>query len=1014
MKKKSLSLLIAVAMATTMVPSTMAFADTTAPVEDTQEPSYTEIKEAPASTYAVTYDTHIQKRGWDKSVKIVTGDQEDMGKFTDAGTSGTIGKALRVEALKLKGTNLPEGASIEYRVHQQTFGWSDVAKDGAEAGVTGKAKRAEAVQITLKGMPGYAIKYQVHVQKKGWMDPVVTENGTEAEKAAVAGTTGQALRIEAIRIQIVKTDEEKTAEVAAINAVAKAEATKTAEDIEAAKEAVAAVKDATVKAEQTAKVEAITGENPDQPDYTGDVKFEAVGAKTLKVTFDEAVDTEKASFTVKKGTVKVNTSSVSWNDDKTEATIQLAGKLTEGEYSVEVSGVSDEVLSSTIKAENEKVSKIEVLSDEAPLIDSDSDSDSDVDDLEVGYRVLNQYGEDITKTTALTTSSNNVTVDPTKGIVTIVGDYDVTINKTATFTLIHAATATTTTATVTAVSESKISDISMVGLYNKDGKELTETSNLSRDLFYVELEAKDQYGNVITDNTKLSNEIIVTQSNPVIVNAASGVTVITVNGEKKVVIALSGPTKVGENVVTAIARATGKSASYNAKVGESQRAYNVDIQAPELAVATETVDIPVIVTDKNGELVTDLAVLTDSVRGIKITQGSIDVTSRLIEKDGAIYLHTTLGAAGYESFVIISNATQKVDTLTLEVKAAAVPTTVIGLKDTSTTLKTSDTLTISASNLLVEDQYGRAMSSSALSTWLGLNSNAISVVDDVNSNIVTLSTATINAGTSNGTEDVTIALAPGGVVDSSSAKEFTFRVTDGTEYVSYEVDSIGTVYDEVSAGKTNADVYDKSINVYGVLNDGSKVKLTISSDYTITSTNTTVQTDVADGTIDGPASALDYADNATTVAIPVTVTINRTGTKLTQDVIFSKEAPKIVSIKVVSDGQVGSDAVENVSLTGSTFGIADLTTGSTYDVVVTDQYGVSKKATSTTGEITFDDGTDIAAPKVTIVPGSIFNGTIANNGKEGAAISSLSSGDTFKVTLDYGNGATHTVNVVVQ
>lgn len=296
MKKKSLSLLIAVAMATTMVPSTMAFADTTAPVEDTQEPSYTEIKEAPASTYAVTYDTHIQKRGWDKSVKIVTGDQEDMEKFTDAGTSGTVGKALRVEALKLKGTNLPEGASIEYRVHQQTFGWSDVAKDGAEAGVTGKGKRAEAVQITLKGMPGYAIKYQVHVQSKGWMDPVVTENGTEAEKAAVAGTTGESKRIEAIRIQIVKTDAEKTAEVAAINAVAKAEATKTAEDIEAAKEAVAAVKDATVKAEQTAKVEAITGENPDQPEEPGECVVNTVSqitSKYVEVTFDALAEAKE-------------------------------------------------------------------------------------------------------------------------------------------------------------------------------------------------------------------------------------------------------------------------------------------------------------------------------------------------------------------------------------------------------------------------------------------------------------------------------------------------------------------------------------------------------------------------------------------------------------------------------------------------------------------------------------------------------------------------------------------------
>ena len=290
MKKKSISLLIAVAMATTMVPSTLAFADETPAVVNaaTQE-SIEEIKEAPASIYTVTYDTHIQKRGW-KSYKEVTGDTDDITKFTDSGTSGTVGKALRVEALKVEGSNLPEGASIEYRVHQQTFGWSDVAKDGEVAGVTGKAKRAEAVQITLKGMPGYAIKYQVHVQKKGWMDAVTTENGREVDEAAVAGTTGQALRIEAIRIQIVKTDAEKTAEVAAINAVAKAVYTKTAEDIEAAKEAVAAVKDATVKAEQTAKIEAITVENPDQPEDPEEKPSESTWVESLSAINETTVE----------------------------------------------------------------------------------------------------------------------------------------------------------------------------------------------------------------------------------------------------------------------------------------------------------------------------------------------------------------------------------------------------------------------------------------------------------------------------------------------------------------------------------------------------------------------------------------------------------------------------------------------------------------------------------------------------------------------------------------------------
>ena len=255
MKKKSISLLIAVAMATsTLTPATVAFADTTSKIVRSAA-EVKEVTEAPASTYGVTYDTHIEKRGWDKSVKVVTGDSIAVETMGDAGISGTIGRALRVEALKIEGTNLPEGASISYDVHQQSFGWSKVAKDGEIAGVTGKAKRAEAIRVTLKGMPGYAIKYQVHVQKKGWMDAVVTENGTELSEAKIAGTTGQGLRIEALRVQIVKTDAEKKAEIEAINAVAKAEATKDKLLKEEALEKVSKVEDSIVKAELTEKLD---------------------------------------------------------------------------------------------------------------------------------------------------------------------------------------------------------------------------------------------------------------------------------------------------------------------------------------------------------------------------------------------------------------------------------------------------------------------------------------------------------------------------------------------------------------------------------------------------------------------------------------------------------------------------------------------------------------------------------------------------------------------------------------
>ena len=44
----------------------------------------------------------------------------------------------------------------------------------------------------------------------------------------------------------------------------------------------------------------------------------AINAKTLKVTFGTAVeDTTKATFTVKKGSINVNTSEITWNEAKT-------------------------------------------------------------------------------------------------------------------------------------------------------------------------------------------------------------------------------------------------------------------------------------------------------------------------------------------------------------------------------------------------------------------------------------------------------------------------------------------------------------------------------------------------------------------------------------------------------------------------------------------------------------------------------------------------------------------------
>jgi len=84
------------------------------------------------------------------------------------------------------------------------LGWLNPVSDGQTAGSTGQSCRMEAIKITLSGLPGYEVQYRVHVKHLGWLSWQTTANGTDISKAAVAGTTGQARRLEAIEVRIVK------------------------------------------------------------------------------------------------------------------------------------------------------------------------------------------------------------------------------------------------------------------------------------------------------------------------------------------------------------------------------------------------------------------------------------------------------------------------------------------------------------------------------------------------------------------------------------------------------------------------------------------------------------------------------------------------------------------------------------------------------------------------------------------------------------------------------------------
>ncbi|WP_186667829.1 S-layer homology domain-containing protein [Sporosarcina sp. BP05] len=749
-------------------------------------------------------------------------------------------------------------------------------------------------------------------------------------------------------------------------------------------------------------------------EIAGAISLTATSSKTLKVQFDKMVDPTTAKFEVKKAGITTNVSKVTFSDDRKSATLELSAKLSEGEYTVNATGVGEKTLTATYKAANERVEKIEILSTTAAV-----DKSVDPTKATVAYKVSNQYGEDVSKTRNLTTNSPSISA--ANGIVTITLSGEKIGAKVA-VTLIDVESAKNTTAVVELSAAAMVSDVTIDGVYNKDKKELNEDTKLATDEFYLLVDAKDQYGNAVTDLTKLKDGFILSETNPTVIatgtvaNKTTFATV-TVDGKTRTAIKLVEPKnsngdplglRAGETTVTMISTTTGKNQSYTVKVAEATRADVVTLAQPDLVVAGEDAFIPANALDKKGNAITDVKLLNNAAKGILVTANG--TKAEFVLKDGAVMVKVpkaALSNAGIVS-VIAQSSTYKVATLTLTVKEAAKASVIRGVdKDFGTTLKQGQVVNVKASNLVVEDQYGRVMTDSKLTgttkvvvTEVDDNNNVLTVTDTINATTTATVTAAANA---KGTAKVQLAISVDGKVLNSSAVDVTFRVTDGKEYASYKAEEVGTVYDvKAKAGNTVADAYDAELVVYGVLADGSKVELDAGKDFTVTASNAGVQTALADGVIKASESfTIDYAKDKNDAAVTLNVTINATGQQFKQEVIFSKVAPTATTVNVKN----GTATVTTLSIAKDTFSSAVLAEAG-YALEVKDQYG----AKAASGK--FADGSALNAPKMTIVPVT-GTPTITGNGTDDAKVTGLKDGNAFDVTFTYTGGATKTVRVNV-
>lgn len=132
----------------------------------------------------VSYAAHMQSYGW-------------MNAVSGGAVGGVTGQAKRMEAIKLSVSSPYFSGGVRYRTYVQTYGWLGWVSDGALSGTENQAKRMEAIQIELTGEMAekYDIYYRVHSQSYGWMG--------WAKNGESAGTAEVAKRLEAIQVVLV-------------------------------------------------------------------------------------------------------------------------------------------------------------------------------------------------------------------------------------------------------------------------------------------------------------------------------------------------------------------------------------------------------------------------------------------------------------------------------------------------------------------------------------------------------------------------------------------------------------------------------------------------------------------------------------------------------------------------------------------------------------------------------------------------------------------------------------------
>lgn len=705
------------------------------------------------------------------------------------------------------------------------------------------------------------------------------------------------------------------------------------------------------------------------------------GAKTFTVKFNNAIDPAKLVVAVKKGAITLNASKVTPAADNKSVTVEMATTITSDDYAITVTGAATDALTATVAAAEQKVSKVEFSSDKLVLDRTDAKV------VTVGYKVSNQFGEDITDISDIQFTAGKGTIVAADGELTITALTEFEAGEKVSVSAIHVATSTFASGIFTVADKAQVADVAISTLYNADGKTLDINSNYSD--FWLVVDAKDQYGNSVPA-ADIGNDVIVASSNTAIATV-SGFAKETINDSSKSVLKLVAPATpiAGTTKITVISKTTGKVATFDVVVKDQVKADKISFSAPEFAVAGEKVTVPFTAVDQFGNQITNANSALTSLTPTFSESGITGTFSQDYVKGAPTLTVDATNLTEAKSVVMtVVTTTGNLAQLTIKFAAPAEATVISGIKDVSNTLLLGNTVSMDAEdNIVILDQYGRTMDLDTAKNSVVLTSSdeaKVSVVNSVYEINALNTTISLNAA-AKGTSTVTLKIKDAeGTVVAGSAYQKSFKVVEKSDITSYEVADVAPVY----YGGTS---YAKELKVYGILADGSKVAI---PHFTNNVENFKVVYS-ATGVTFNPTTAKFEADNTVPFAtdkstkdVSVVVTVvGATGTQVfNKTVTVTKDAPKAATLTLATSG---TNTVESDTLVSAN--LADANTQAGLETVVRsiltvkDQYGVA-----------------ISNPSLTIVATNLPEDKLL----DGTGTSALAQGESYNVTVVTNNGKT--------